>query len=129
MLDKRKNMIVYRICERKGDKLLTLFHGINGSRVLPIGEWITAEMKLVTDGSKTTSKLYYSGFHVLKDINECRNFVKKFRRPRDLVMVECEVEDTHSKTHSKHNILLARRMKIIKIIEKLYYYDNKTCVK
>ena len=112
-------MKVYRICERKGDKVLTLFHSLNGTRVLPIGEWLTADTKIVSDGSRKTSKEYISGFHLIEDPNECREFIKKFRKPRDFVMVECEVEETHPKSHSRHNVLLAKKMKLIKIIETL----------
>jgi hypothetical protein len=112
-------MIAFRICERKGDKILTLFHPLNGTRILPIGEWLTADLKVVCDGSRKTSKEYLSGFHVLENRDECRDFVKKFRRPRDLVMVECEVENLHPKSHSRHNVLLAHKMKIIGIVEDL----------
>jgi len=112
-------MKAYRICERKGDKLLTLFHATNGSRELPKGKWLIADTKEVWDGSRKTSKKYISGFHALKDIDECRKFAKKFRKPRDLVMVSCEIKDVHPKTHSKANVLLAKKIKIIEIIEKL----------
>ena len=112
-------MIAYRLCERKNGKLLTLFHSINGSRVFPMNEWVNAKIKPVYDGSRKTSKIYCSGFHVLQDINECRNFIKKFTAPRDIVLVECEVEGIRKKTHSKSNILLADKIKILKVIEKL----------
>lgn len=110
-------MIAYRICERRGEKLLTLFHAVDGSRVLPVGEWLTAKVKPVTDGSKKTAKEYLSGFHVLEDLDECRHFTKKFRAPRDLVIVKCEIEGNRTKDHSPANIILADRMKLIEIIE------------
>lgn len=34
----KKRMKTYRICERKGDKILTLFHALNGTRVLPFNQ-------------------------------------------------------------------------------------------
>jgi len=114
-------MIAYRICERKGNKLLTLFHPINGSRVLPVNKWLKADVKPVYDGSRKTSTQYISGFHVLKNMNECRDFVKKFRAPRDLVMVKCEVEGIRKKEHSRSNVLLADKIKLIKIVEKLQF--------
>jgi hypothetical protein len=112
-------MIAYRICERKGEKLLTLFHGLNGSRTLPIGEWVTAMVKPVTDGPKNKAKEYLSGFHVLENLDECRHFTKKFRAPRDLVIVKCEIEGNRTKDHSPANIILADRMKLIEIIESI----------
>lgn len=112
-------MIAYRICERKGENLLTLFHPNKGSRVLPMNKWLTADIKNVSDGSRKTSINYISGFHALEDINECREFIKKFRKQRDLVLVECEVEGIRKKYHSRSNIILADKIKLLKIIEKL----------
>jgi len=109
-------MKAYRICERKNGKLLTLFHSINGSREMPLNIWMKADIKPVSDGGSTE---YTSGFHCLKDINECRDFIKKFSRPRDMVLVECEVEGIREKTHSRSNVLLVDKMKLTKVIEKL----------
>lgn len=119
-------MKAYRICERKGNDLLTLFHSLNKTRVIPVNTWITADIKIVSDGSKKTSKKYTSGFHVLLNEDECRNFVKKFRMPRDLVMVECEVnEDLRKKEHSPYNVYLADKMKILRVVEKLHINSKK----
>lgn len=112
-------MIAYRICERKNGKLYTLFHAINGSREFPMNVWVEAEIKPVRDASKNKGKEYISGFHCIEDINECRDFVRKFRKERDLVMVKCEIEGIRKKSHSHHNVLLADRMKLIEITEKL----------
>ena len=118
-------MIAYRICERKDDKLHTLFHSIDGSRVMPIGVWLNAEVKPVRDASKTKGKEYISGFHCLEDIDEARGFIKMFRRQRDLVLVKCEIEGIRKKEHSRSNVLLADKMKLIKIIEKLEIPNGK----
>jgi hypothetical protein len=111
-------MIAYRICERKGDKLLTLFHALNGSRVLPIGTWLNANIKPVWDGSRKTAKEYLSGFHVLKTEGECKKFMgNRFRAPRELVIVECEVRKLRKKEHSPFNVFLADEIKLLKVIE------------
>lgn len=114
-------MIAYRICERRGDKLMTLFHPLNGTRVLPVGQWLNADIKPVRDGSRRTAKEYISGFHVLQSKNECRAFIKKFRAPRDLVMVKCEVDGIRRKIHSRENVLLVDKIKLISVEEKLYF--------
>ena len=110
-------MKVYRICERKNGTLYTLFHKIQNSREMPLNIWLTSETKQVRDGSK--GKWYTSGFHCLKDIDECRDFIKKFSRPRDMVLVECEVKGIRKKEHSRYNVLLTKKMKLNRIIEKL----------
>jgi hypothetical protein len=112
-------MTAYRICERKGEKLLTLFHAINGSREMPIGVWINADVKPVRDASKNRGKEYISGFHCMESLDEMRSFKRMFRKPRDLVIVECEIEGNRRKTHSRANIILADRIKLNKIIEKI----------
>jgi hypothetical protein len=112
-------MIAYRICERKGEKLLTLFHAINGSREMPIGVWLDADVKPVRDASKNRGKEYISGFHCMLDLDEMRAFKRMFRKPRDLVIVECEIEGSRRKEHSRANVILADRIKLNKIIEKI----------
>lgn len=112
-------MKAYRICERKNEKLYTLFHGINGSREMPMGLWLDAEVKPVRDASKNRGKEYISGFHCMENLQEMRDFKRMFRKPRDLVIVECEVGNTWPKEHSRANVLLADRIKLIRIIEKL----------
>ena len=112
-------MIAYRICERKEDKILTLFHALNGTRVLPINQWLKADIKIVCDGSRKRAKSYLSGFHVFEDKKECKDFIRKFRAPRDLVLVKCEVEGIRKKEHSPSNIILADKIKLLEVIEKL----------
>lgn len=112
-------MIAYRICEKRGNDLLTLFHSLDGTRVLPVGTWLAADVKPVTDGSPKTATVYTSGFHVLKDADECREFVRKFTAPRDLVMVKCRVKGMRKKAHSRSNVFLADKMKLLEIVETL----------
>jgi len=112
----------YRICERKDGRLLTLFHKVSvarKSRQMPLQEWLDADIKYVWDGSRKTSKNYISGFHVFEDQDECEGFIKLFRKPRDLVMVECEIGKTWNKEHSRSNVLLTDKIKLLRIIKKL----------
>ena len=110
-------MIAYRICERKNDNLLTLFHGINRSRKMEINKWIKAEVKEVYDGSRLKSKKYLSGFHCLPTLEETRKFAKKFRAPRDLVIVKCEIMNPRPKSHSTSNVILGEWIKLLEIVE------------
>jgi len=110
-------MIGYRICERKNEKLHTLFHGVDGSRQLEMNTWITAKIKPVSDGSRKTSKEYISGFHSIIDLNECIKFLGRFRKPRDLVIVKVEIgEKTWEKEHSPANIILSEKIKLLEIV-------------
>ena len=109
----------YRICERKNGKLYTLFHGIQGSREMPLNVWMEAEVKLVRDGSRGKAKEYLSGFHCIVDLDEMRDFKRMFRKERDLVLVKCKIEGRRRKEHSRANIILADKIKLLEVVEKL----------
>ena len=112
-------MRVYRICEIKNNEPHTLFHGISGSRKMQMNTWLTADIKPVRDGSRNKAKLYQSGFHTLLTLDECRKFLNKFTASRELAIVECEIGDNYwPKKHSPANIILAEKIKLIKIVEK-----------
>jgi hypothetical protein len=109
-------MKAYRICELKEGKLHSLFHGTKGSRYFPVGEWLVADKKTVHDGSCST--WYESGFHVLLSLEDTKDFLNKmFRIKKDRVIVSCEVEGLRPKSHSKHAVYLADKMKIIGVVE------------
>lgn len=115
----------YRICERKNGKLYTLFHKVYTSRYMPMNEWLDARVGEVRDGSKKTAKSYISGFHVFWDPDECESFIKMFRKQRDLVMVECEIGRKWPKEHSRSNVLLTDRIKLIRIVKELKIKNNE----
>jgi len=102
----------WRLLRDKEGLPTTLFHGLSGSRRLPLDEWLDAEIKTVTDGGKKKAKKYKSGFHVLPTLEEIVKFTNRFRRIEDLVIVEVDVQDLWSKEHSPANVWLAARMRI-----------------
>ena len=65
----------------------TLFHGVGGNRTLSFGEWVDAEQKMVRDGSSPT--WYLSGFHVLKTVQECIDYLTKFKNVENKAIVRC----------------------------------------
>lgn len=85
-----KTYRAYRIVEISDGKVKSLFHGTNGSRTLPIGEWIKADKKIVFDGSHGTQ--YRSGFHFLWDLEEAQAFFdKRFKIKENRYVVACWV--------------------------------------
>lgn len=112
-------MKAYRICEIKNNKLYTLFHGINGSRQMPMHVWLNAEIKDVCDGNHRSSTKYKSGFHVLVSADSARDIIKKqFRAHRDLAIVECEIDgNIWKKSHSKSVVFLSEKIQIKSIID------------
>ncbi len=89
----------------KNNNLLFLFHGLNGSRKVPTNTWITAQQKLVTDGSG--ARKYKSGFHVFLNEEEIPKWLRKTKLPSLILPVE--VEGVRPKWSNK-NIGVARKL-------------------
>ena len=87
----------------------TLFHAVNGSRVIPVDQWLKAERKLVSDGKSTK---YVSGFHVFKDPQTCHKYSLKFKHRRNRRMVLIHFTGNRIKSHSPSRVILADQMKV-----------------
>ena len=96
----------YKIVEidDKGN-IKTLFHGINRSRILKLGQWLKAEMKMVRDGPRSTE--YLSGWHIAPTYEECKEYLKSFTYQQNKRIIECEAKNIRPKSHSRSNIFLA----------------------
>ena len=103
-----KTTLMYRIMEVKNDLPHTLFHSVNGSRQVPMGQWVTAEEKTVHDGSNGTE--YISGFHCLPTVTDCIAYIRKFSAPRELGVYEIETKGLRGKFHSRDAVYLASHM-------------------
>lgn len=102
-------MRCFKIFDQKDSLPCTLFHGINGSKTLPLDTWINAVVKDVSDGGP----IYRSGFHVLLSMEETLKYIARFKHPR--VIAEVDVDETAGtwpKAHSKDRVILAKRIRI-----------------
>jgi hypothetical protein len=100
----------YKIVELGDDGIYTLFHGINGTRLLPVGKWIKGERKEnVQDGHGTR---YTSGIHVVDGLEECKKYLKRFKRT-DRIIVPCYVKGIRKKEHSPSKVYLVDKIKIL----------------
>jgi hypothetical protein len=100
----------YKIIELDSkDNPKMLFHGLNGSRIIPKNTWLTAEEKMVRDG---TSKTYYlSGWHVLLERQHAVDYLKAFKNRLDkLRIIKVLVKDIRPKEHSPSPVFLAKHM-------------------
>jgi len=66
-----------------------LYHGLRGSRVVPLDQWVTAERKWVTEGS---NPYYWSGFHAYRSLDDVRAWLRRcrIREGRAAVEIDCE---------------------------------------
>ena len=91
-----------------------LFHGIRGSRIMPVDEWIKSEQKLVRDGSVGTQ--YTSGWHIMMNLDEAIEYKARFtsNSPHERVLVKVDVSGKiWAKEHSPSNVHLCEWIKII----------------
>ena len=101
----------YRLVEQdKHGNLKTLFHGIDGSRILPIGKWIRANTKMVSEG--VNGKKYLSGFHSLGTRDECLKYSKKFKNKQHRYVVPIKIKNIRMKEHSPSKVYLSEYMMI-----------------
>jgi len=104
--------IWWKIVEKKNGKLYSLFHGNQGSRELPLGQWVSADIKKVHDGTNGTQ--YTSGWHVIATKSEARRYLKKFTADRVLLVVPCRARNVSPKHHSRFDVHLAKALFIYK---------------
>ena len=91
-----------------------LFHGIDCTKIIPVGEWVRSEQKLVRDGSVGTQ--YTSGWHIMMNLDEAREYISKFTRVcgDKRIIVEVDVRGKiWPKEHSPSNVYLCEWIKII----------------
>jgi hypothetical protein len=106
-------MYCYKIVDKdaKGN-YKTLFHGVDGSRVMPVGSWVRSEQKTVRDGSSGTE--YTSGWHVLLSLTECKRYLSKFKKSDEKVIVKVNVKGSiWPKEHSPSNVYLCEYIMIV----------------
>ena len=110
-----ESTLVFRIVEvAKDGGFLTLFHGINGSRRLPVGTWLRAENKEVSYGKGGPTHI--SGFNVIRDLVDARKYLTRFNRgetQRHLTIVSCEARGLRQKPNANAPVLLADELRII----------------
>ena len=102
----------YKIFDEVEFRPKTLFHGVSGSRFLPVGEWIEADIKQVTDGSRQTP--YLSGFHAYPLLNDIYRWAAGAKNLAGRVVVRVKVDECRSKPRAIRDTILAERMYIPK---------------
>jgi len=79
---------VYKIVEMGPfGNYTTLFHGINGSKILKRKVWIKALEKYVKDGSG--GKTYLSGIHCFKDSEIALQYLSRFTNIENKLIIKC----------------------------------------
>ena len=104
--------VAWKIFEVEGGNVKMLFHGVNGSKTIRRGEVVSADEKMVIDGSGGTE--YLSGFHVLLAKSVAEEYIKSFnKRTERLRIMPVFVGDLRKKEHSRSEVYLAKEMMLI----------------
>jgi hypothetical protein len=101
----------YRLFELKDGNYLTLFHSVNGTRIIPIGQWIKAKQCIAYEGQH--GKKYRAAFHVFDSIEIIPTFIKKFHASRTLIVAQVVVRGKCRKKPSNSTITLAPEMMVL----------------
>jgi len=101
----------YRIFEVRHYTPSTLFHGVNGSRLLSLNAWHIAKMDQVRDGTSKTC--YTSGFHTTLTRTDAEMYLSRFKKPRHLVICRILIGGKQwPKEHSPSPIVLSEKIRI-----------------
>lgn len=104
-----KEVVCYKIMDIDEKGYKTLFHGVNGSRIMPFDTWIQAERKWGGEGGSK----YWTGFHVLMTRELCLKYFKKFTdEKKTRVIVKCFAKNLTPKKSSRGMVFLAEWLMI-----------------
>ena len=103
-------MKAYKIFEVKNDLPKFMFFGLNGSKFVPMDEWLIAKNKKVRDGS---GKWYISRFHVYENIDKIDKFINTLKNKDTRCVVEVVASNMipkskNSKAHLTDKIFLSK---------------------
>jgi hypothetical protein len=102
--------MAYKIMRKENGILKTLFHGVSGSRSIPLQTWINAEQKNGIDGANQTP--YLTGFHIFKTKKEAEAYLIFFRKQEGLTIINCKARGIRRKERSRRNVFLADKIYI-----------------
>ena len=88
----------------------TLFHGVRGSRLVPLNKWVAAEIK--PNCSESTGRKYTSGFHVVESELLCRKYFALFKNKTNRGIFTCLARGMFEKPGARPGVRLARAIKI-----------------
>lgn len=98
----------YKIVEYKDGVIKSIFHGTQGTRIVPLFTWMKADIKMVHDGSRGTP--YKSGWHVFETFAEAEKYLELFTHKEHKAIVRCRCNNLWRKEHARAKVWLAENM-------------------
>lgn len=110
----------YKIVDAVPRGLRFLFHGVDGTKLIPFDTWLTAEVKWAGEGGNK----YWTGFHVLKTREDCEKYMERFTDKKKIrTIVECRAKELRPKKSSGGLVFLASKLMIPKQSYKITLSD------
>lgn len=104
-------MKTYRILENREGRPMTLFHGLNGSRTLPLDVELEACTKMVRNAKG--QKLFKGGFHTLERKQDVVDYLRRFTAARKGKLVVCAVDIRDTWIKPTNELVILSRYMII----------------
>jgi hypothetical protein len=103
-------IVCYKIVDASpAGEYKTLFHAVNGSRILPVGQWIEANRKWAGEGGNK----YWTGFHVLLSKEKAKKYFKKFTdEKKTRIIIKGTAMNLRPKKSSRGLVFLADKLLI-----------------
>jgi hypothetical protein len=102
-----KMQTAYKVFIEKDNCPLFLFHGLSGSKIVTLDEWLAAEVKWAKEGS---NPYYWTAFHVYPSIETISKWVHSIRKFADRFVVRVLIADTRPKPTAGHAVLAEKMM-------------------
>lgn len=91
------------------DEYEILFHGINGTRKIPLDTWLKADRKWAGEGGQK----YWTGFHVFLTEYIAEKYLERFTdKKKTRVVVHCYAKGIRPKESSRGNVFLAKELMV-----------------
>jgi hypothetical protein len=101
---------MWKILEERDGKPFFMMKGLDGTREIELDNILTAERKLVRDGSGKTE--YLSGFHCCGKLTDMIDYAQRFTNTENRVVCRVLVDSYERKPTENSLAFLATRMRL-----------------
>ena len=100
-------MKAYKVFADNSGRPEFLFHGLRGSKIVMLDEWLLAEVKWAKEGS---NPYYFTAFHVYMSIDVIKRWVHLVRKFKDRFVTEVMIDLTRDKPTAGKAVLAEKMM-------------------
>jgi len=102
--------MAYKVFSARNNRPEFLYHGLAGSRIVTLDQWLDAEVKWAKEGS---NPYYFTAFHVYMSLDVVSKWVHSVRKFDNRFVTKVLIANTRDKP-TAGSAVLAERMKLNK---------------